>query len=340
MTLDKYEKLCPITRFVNNLDEKTNIIRYKDDVLLQEIKKSGNQTLIILGTMLIKNYNKLIICQNQKEQCCIYLNYWLDKQKDAYLKSNSDVEDLQLQLIEDLWDTFKLKNENNTYCQRNNENETIDKKEKRMNLMVYCKNRDHFKSKCDITRNNLHQHYCTNLPKYIEKHYKNFKANNNCLNIKNKVDDYSSYISKDCNLYDIHETFPQYDSFSGNILVNTNPRDSICKYVDNVAPKDSLEIIDKEVPEASSEELISAQAPWESLPYVGLAFVGLFLSFLYMYRYTTLGSSLRSLIIRKNKARQFIEEHIEQDLLENTLEYKTNNTENDDYTFFYQPLQN
>ncbi|SBT57071.1 PIR Superfamily Protein [Plasmodium ovale wallikeri] len=340
MSLDVYERLCPLSKFIKLLDDKNDLERYEGDDLLQEILKDENETLKTVGPILLKIYSTLFRWNEIKDQSCIYLNYWLDKKKELYLKSIPDIENSHWQLIEGLWNSLQYGNTYNTKCQRKYAKETIDKREKRINLMVYCKNRDHFKSKCDITRGKGHQYYCTNLPKYIEKHYNIFKTESDCLNIKDKVDDYSSYISKDCNLYDIHETFPQYDSFSGNILVNTNPRDSICKYVDNVATKESLEITDEEVPEASGEELISAPEPWASLPYVGLTFVGLFLSFLFMYRYTTLGSKLRSFIIRKNEARQFIEEQMEQDLLEKTLEYKTNNTESDDYTFSYQPLQN
>ncbi|SBT01988.1 PIR Superfamily Protein [Plasmodium ovale curtisi] len=340
MSLEVYENFCPLLKFIKLLDDKNNLEPYEGDVSLQEILKDENETPKAVGPLLIKNYSTLFRWNQIKDQSCIYLNYWLDKKKELYLKSISDVENSHWHLIEGLWNSLQDGNAYNTKCQRKYENETIYKREKRMNLMVYCNNRDYFKSRCDITRDNANQYYCTNLPKYIDKHYKIFKTDNDCLNIKNKVNDYSSYISEDCNLYDIHETFPQYDSYSGNILVNTNTRDSICKYVDNVVPKDSFERTDEEVLEASSIKSTQASAPWVSLPYVGLTLIGLFFLFLFIYRYTTLGSSLRSLIIRKKKARKFIEEQIEQDLLENTLEYETNNTDNDDYAFSYQPLQN
>ncbi|SBT01995.1 PIR Superfamily Protein [Plasmodium ovale curtisi] len=339
MTLDAYEKLCPLKRFINNFDDKGSMIRYKDVDLLSKINNSDNEKLKTVGLKLLKNYYSLDVCRAFKDQCCTYLNYSIDKEKDLYLKSKSDNENSQWHLIEELWKSLQL-HDDGIYCSRKSENETIDKIEKRMNLIVYCKIRDYFKSQCDVTKQSTYQHYCKNLPIYIDKHYENFKTDNKCLNIENKRDDYTSYISKDCNLYDIEEAFPQYDSSSGNLLENPNPRESICKYVNNAITQDSSEGTVEEVPEALLEESISSQAPLESLPYASLTIVGFFSLFLFIYRYTTLGSSLRSLITRKNKSRTFIDAEIEQDLLDNTLEYKNHNSENDDYTLSYQSLQN
>ncbi|SBS92187.1 PIR Superfamily Protein [Plasmodium ovale curtisi] len=339
MTLEKYEKLCPLRRFIDNIDDKQKMTQYNDSVLLQEIKQSENQTLKVVGPMLIKNYDSLYACREFKDECCTYLNYSIDKEKDLYLKSKPDTEDSQWKLIEKLWNTLKLEKDDAIYCQRKSENESIDKIEKRINLMVYCKIRDYFKIMCDKTRGNTYQYYCSNLPKYVDKYYEIFKADNKCLNIENKKKDYSSYFSEDCNLYDMHKTFPQYDSSSGNLLESPNPRESICKYVNNVITQDSSEGTLAEFPEATSEESISSEAPLESLPYAGLTIVGFFSLFLFIYRYTTLGSSLRSPLTRKNKS-TFIDAQIEQDSLDNTLEYKNHISENDDYTLSYQSLQN
>ncbi|SBS91246.1 PIR Superfamily Protein [Plasmodium ovale curtisi] len=339
MTLDAYEKLCPLKSFINNFYDEESMKRYNGDDLLSEISNSDNLKLKTVGLILLKNYYSLYAWWEFKDQCCTYLNYSIDKEKDLYLKSKSDNANSQWQLIEELWKSLQL-HDDDIYCSRKSENETIDKIEKRINLMVYCKIRDYFKSKCNVTKQSTYQHYCKNLPIYIDKHYENFKTDNKCLNIENKRDDYASYISENCNLYDMHKTFPQYDSSSGNLLESPNPRESICKYVNNAVAQDFSEGTLAEVPEESSEESISSQAPLESLPYAGLTIVGFFSLFLFIYRYTTLGSSLRSLITRKNKSRTFIDAQIEQDLLDNTLEYKNHISENDDYTLSYQSLQN
>ncbi|SBT55132.1 PIR Superfamily Protein [Plasmodium ovale wallikeri] len=338
MTLDTYENFCPLKSFINNFDNKESMVRHNNDVLLNEVRNS--EKLKTVGLILIKNYYSLDRCREFKDKCCTYLNYRIDKEKDLYLKSKSDDANSQWQLIEELWKSLQLVRKGDSYCSRINENESIDKMEKRMNLMVYCKIRDYFKNRCDITKQSSIQQYCKNLPIYINKHYNNFKTDNKCLNIENREKDYSSYFSEDCNLYDIEKTFPQYDSSSGSLLEGPNPRESICKYVNNAVIQVPSEETVAEGPEASSEESTSPQAPLESLPYVSLTLVGFFSLFLFLYRYTTLGSSLRSLITGKNKPRPFIDEQVEQDLLENTLEYKNHNSENDDYTFSYQALQN
>ncbi|SBT58070.1 PIR Superfamily Protein [Plasmodium ovale wallikeri] len=338
MTLDAYEKLCPLKSFINNFDDKERMTRYNDDDLLSGIRNS--EKLKTVGLILIKNYYSLDMCREFKDQCCTYLNYRIDKEKDLYLKSKSDNASSQWHLIEELWKSLQLFRKGGTYCSRENGNESIDKMEKRMNLMVYCKIRDYFKRQCGVTKQSAYQYYCTNLPKYVDKYYEIFKTDNKCLNTENKEKDYSSYFSEDCNLYDIEKTFPQYDSSSGSLLEGPNTRESICKYVNNAVIQVSSEETVAEGPEASSEESTSPQAPLESLPYVGLTIVGFFSLFLFLYRYTTLGSSLRSLITGKNNTEQFIDEQIEQDLLDNTLEYKNHNSENDDYTFSYQALNN
>ncbi|SBT72939.1 PIR protein [Plasmodium ovale] len=338
MTLDAYEKLCPLKSFINNFDDKERMTRYNDDDLLSGIRNS--EKLKTVGLILIKNYYSLDMCREFKDQCCTYLNYRIDKEKDLYLKSKSDNASSQWHLIEELWKSLQLVRKGGTYCSRENGNESIDKMEKRMNLMVYCKIRDYFKRQCGVTKQSAYQYYCTNLPKYVDKYYEIFKTDNKCLNTENKEKDYSSYFSEDCNLYDIEKTFPQYDSSSGSLLEGPNTRESICKYVNNAVIQVSSEETVAEGPEASSEESTSPQAPLESLPYVGLTIVGFFSLFLFLYRYTTLGSSLRSLITGKNNTEQFIDEQIEQDLLDNTLEYKNHNSENDDYTFSYQALNN
>lgn len=258
------------------------MIRHNDDVLLNDVRNS--EKLKTVGLILLKNYYFLHRCREYKDQCCYYLNYWLDEQKELYLKSKYDLENSQWQLIEGLWRTLELREGDITHCQRKHEDEEVDKKKKRMNLIVYCNIRDYFKSKCDVTKQSTNQYYCKNLPIYIDKHYRNFKTDNKCLNIEYERDDYASYISENCNLYDMHKTFPQYDSSSGNLLESPNPRESICKYVNNAVTQDSSEGTLAEVPEESSEESISSQASLESLPYAGLTIVGFFSLFLFIYR--------------------------------------------------------
>ncbi|SCA60168.1 Plasmodium vivax Vir protein, putative [Plasmodium vivax] len=99
---------------------------------------------------------------------------------------------------------------------------------------------------------------------------------------------------------------------------------------------DSIEIASPSHPELSSTE----DGPSKPIYYAGLSVSGVFFTSMVLYKYTALGSFIRSLVSKKEKLRQTTNKHLAQQWLEKTSEYMDPNSENSHYNFPYQSMQN
>ncbi|SBT55109.1 PIR Superfamily Protein [Plasmodium ovale wallikeri] len=257
MTFDTHENLCPLSVFIKLLDEKNNLEKYNSDDLLGDILSTGNQTLKTFGPLLLKNYNALIRCQDQKEPCCNYLNYWLDKEKELYLRSISD-------------------------SAKKNEKETIDKKKKRMDLMIYCTNRDYFKEMCNTSKR-TNSPYCTVLNEYSDKHYIKFKECG-CLNGKIHGKDYTSDISDRCTLYDASVTFPVYHIQEESVLEIPSSRESITQCEEASNQVHILQGTGEDLRILVEDSPLDYSTHWKSVLFFGLTFFGFSFVFLFLYK--------------------------------------------------------
>ncbi|SBT74448.1 PIR protein [Plasmodium ovale] len=332
MTSDNCEGICPLSKFINGLYENINLERYYSDYSLHDIEKSGNETLKTFAFILFKNYDTLYRYTNEKEQCCNYLNYWMDEQKENYISSASDGDISQWKLIEDLWSYLNRSTEYSIHCERKKDEEKIDDKKKRIDFMTYCENRNYLKMMCEKTINR--NTYCSLLPKYINNHYNKFK-DRGCLKGRIEGKDYTSHISSECTLYDVSETFPYYIIESEKLLQKGDMRDTIteCQIAD------SSEAFVQDLP-GEAPELVATQTPpneiWKFVLYPGITLFGFFFSFFFLHKYTPLRLRFLSTVIKKKKFIQYIDDETEHELLGNTLGCNDYNSENEEYNFSYQ----
>ncbi|SCA60840.1 Plasmodium vivax Vir protein, putative [Plasmodium vivax] len=78
----------------------------------------------------------------------------------------------------------------------------------------------------------------------------------------------------------------------------------------------------------------------KTIYYAGLSVSGVFFTSMVLYKYTALGSVIRSLVSKNEKLRQTTNKHLAQQWLERTSEYMDPNSENAHYNFPYQSMQN
>ncbi|SBS82032.1 PIR Superfamily Protein [Plasmodium ovale curtisi] len=332
MTSDNCERICPLSKFIKRLYEKNNLEHYYSDYPLQDIEKSGNETLKTFALMLFKNYGTLFLCTNSKEQCCSYLNYWMDEQKENYISSASDGDISQLKVIEDLWSYLNRSKEYNIHCERKKDEEKIDDKKKRIYLITYCENRNYLKMMCEKTINR--NTYCSLLPKYINNYYNKFK-DRGCLKGRIEGKDYTSHISGDCTLYDVSKTFPYYIVESEKLVQKVGMRDIITECHITDSSEGFMQDLPGEAPELVTTQT-SPNEIWKIVLYPGITLLGFFFSFLFLYKYTPLRLRFLSTVIKKKKFTQYIDDKTEHELLGNSLGCNDYNSENEEYNFSYQ----
>ncbi|SBT84817.1 PIR protein [Plasmodium ovale] len=339
--MDKYVSICPISRFIGRLDKVDNLNLYHSEVNLESLEHSQKEIIKKVASMLDRNYNYINIYEEYvKEPCCNYLNYWLDIQKNKNATGELSINDDIWQIIEKLW--INLQETSKPFqCKRNTDKKPLEHQKNRMHLMVYCVNRDELKKKCNLTLGNISQKYCLALTEYIKKNYTELVKGNTCLKYKDRNQDYELHFDEKCTLYDIPKTFPDYNTEGGTLSEKPSSRSSLpyCESTQEVTEhfQETLEGDTLALVEESSSPY---SAPWNSMVYVGLTFFGIFFPFIFLYKYTSLGSFIRFLIIKNNKVRQYINEQGENELLETSSDGIVYNLDNDEYNFSYQPLQN
>ncbi|SBT74253.1 PIR protein [Plasmodium ovale] len=262
-----YEKLCPLKKFINRINEKINVEDYIRSDGLEKIRISGSESIKQVASMLSRNYNSIFICAIIKQQsCCNFLNYWLDNQKDLYVNSVSDDDKQLWTLIEEYWGYLRSNIYEAFPCERENEVKIIDLKKKRMDLMVYCENRDYIKRMCEISKGK-NSSSCLALNQFIEHYYNKFYNEKKCLGGNVMCEEYTSHISEYCNLYDISKTFPEYDISAEQILVKDNSRRAICECENTPVTEDSIREHQELAPEPIPETPLPSSGPWKNALY-------------------------------------------------------------------------
>ncbi|SBT55814.1 PIR Superfamily Protein [Plasmodium ovale wallikeri] len=336
-----YERSCMLQKFINRLDEADGFYYYPTDGELNSIGEPQREIIKKVYSMLYRNYNTINAYKEYiKTYCCNYLNYWLDTEKSKYatyqLRANSDV----WQVIENLW--INLEEKSTPFkCKRNTDKTSLEKQKHRMNLMVYCVNRDELKSKCYNSSGLISQNYCLTLFEYISKNYKALVKENQCLKYKDKSQDYEFHFDDKCTLHDIPKTFPDYHIQGGKLSEKTSSK-SLLPYCEDTqkATQYFQEHHEGHSVQLDEETSLPYSSPWNSIAYVGLTvFVIFFFFLIFLYKFTSLRSILPSLLIKKNKMRQYIDKQGENELLEAPSYDMEYNLGNEEYNFTYQPLQ-
>lgn len=284
---EKYEKICHLSQFIDRLKRNPEFNRYPPDIKLEKIEPKDKRDIIKnVYSMLDRNYASInIYDRNIKTQCCNYLNYWLDTLKEKYVTENSEVSYKEWKFVEDLWDNLKSKITSNFTCERNFDGKSLEDKKKRINLMVYCVNRDELKNLCSKTVGSSSQHYCAVLPEYVKKYYELLVKENQCLKHKDIDEDYVFHYSDKCSLYDIPNTFPDYQVEGAMLSEKPSSRSPLthCESTQRVTTDFQKFSEDNPLPliaESSSPHSKS----WNSIAYTGLTISGIIFSLIFLYR--------------------------------------------------------
>ncbi|SBS95041.1 PIR Superfamily Protein [Plasmodium ovale curtisi] len=341
MKLEAYENLCRLQQFIDRLDKADNLHFRSSELSLKSVTSSQKDIIDKVYSMLYRNYNILASYPSDiKPDCCRYLNYWLDAQKEKHVTVKKDIDSNVWYIIENLWEYLERTNIH-SHCKRKHYERSSEKTKKKMDLMVYCVKRDFLKKRCKLTINNSHQHFCSVLPQYIEKYYSKFSTENKCINDKNDGGDYEFHYSNKCSLYDISNKFPDYRIEEGTISEIPSSRNPY-PYCENTK---KVTRIFKEHQEHDSVPLLEEPpspnpAFWNSVISAGLTFFAIFFSFIFLYKHTSLGSLLRSFIIKKGKINRYTDEQGEKEFSEHSSNSIEDNSENCQYNFSYHSLQN
>ncbi|SBS95888.1 PIR Superfamily Protein [Plasmodium ovale curtisi] len=336
-----YEKSCMLQKFINRLDEADSVYYYPTDGELNSLGEPQKEIIKKVYSMLYRNYNNINSYQDYiKKPCCNYLNYWLDTQKNNYVTSELGIDDYMWQMIEKLWVNLE-KTVTPFKCKRNTDKKSLEKQKNRMSLMVYCVNRDDLKSKCYNSSGLISHNYCSTLFEYIKKNYKTLVKDNQCLKYKDSNEDYEFNFNEKCTLYDISKTFPDYHIEDGKLSEKTSSRSPLpyCESSQKES-EDFQEPHEGHPVQLDAETSPAYSSPWNSISYVGITIFVIFLFLIFLYKYTSLRYILPSLLIKKNKIRQYINEQAENELLEASSDIIDYNLRNDEYNFTYHRLQN
>ncbi|KNA01611.1 hypothetical protein PVNG_06000, partial [Plasmodium vivax North Korean] len=199
--------------FVNLFEIKFIKKQLKYENEFNVIASEKREEAKFLFSQLKANYDSVIkYKENIRTQCCFYLNYWLEEKK---AKKQTTIDDLGWEIVEKLWDTLKS---SSFSCDRKTYKNPSDEKEKCVDFMVYCVNKDELKYKCEHPEDELFKNqYCQNFNEFTKNHYEKFIDDKKCLNETNNYNNYNWTFSDSCTLYNAPKTFPKYDSNTGKI---------------------------------------------------------------------------------------------------------------------------
>ncbi|VUZ99894.1 PIR protein [Plasmodium vivax] len=386
MSLEAYEKNFPLNRFIDQIEKfYLNCQNFLTIPCLKDIILAKNETLKNIGCAVYRGYTYLAPQNDigKRINFCNYLNLWLDEQKSIYVTNNSNNNNEQWKLIDELWNCLKQNYDKSRHCDRK-EGTNSPEIRKRIDLMVYCVNRDYFKSLCEksIHPNRDIDQKCFNFSRFTDKYYEKFYTENDCLDKTHDPQDYRYHISNECTLYNMSKTFPVIDLQNKAILDNGNIRTPIKECTNAVEVEGQLQEqtqditdVPPEVPESSDDldepgnghsesgdvrtgsksgfpESIElafpsttavtspSDKPSNPVYYAGLSTLGVFFTSMVLYKYTTLGPLIRSLVSKKEKLRQTTNKHLAEQWLQRTSEYMDSNSENAHYNFPYHSMQN
>ncbi|SBS91856.1 PIR Superfamily Protein [Plasmodium ovale curtisi] len=301
INLDNYVRTSSLTKFIGRLDKDDDLNRFSPEVNLESLGQSQREIIKKVASMLYRNYNTINVYEGYiKKFCCNYLNYWLDIQKNKYVTKELGIDDNMWKIIEELWDELKRK--------------------------------------CNLTLVSTSHKYCSALNKYIVKNYELLVNNKQCLKYNDMIKEYQYDFSEKCTLYDISNTFPDYQVQGGTLSEKPSSHNPLpyCEGTPKIAH--IFEKSDDEDPQPLGKESSSPNpARWESIIPIYLIFFGIFFSFIFSYKHTSLGSLLRSFIIKKEKINRYIDEEDKKEFLVNSSDYIDKNSVNNKYNFSYHP---
>ncbi|SBT75082.1 hypothetical protein POWCR01_000204100, partial [Plasmodium ovale] len=281
----QYERSCLLTKFINRLDADDNTYYYPTEGELNSVGEPQKVIIKRVYSMLYRNYNNINAYQDDiKKPCCNYLNYWLDTKKNNYVSSKLGINDAMWKIIEKLWENLE-KTENTFQCKRNINHKTIEQQKNRINLMVYCVNRDELKKNCNLTSGSTYQNFCLALNEYVKKNYELLVKENQCLKHKDIENDYEFHFSNECTLYDIPKTFPDYNTEGGTLSENPITRNPLPYCESTQEAKENFQGSPEEDTVSLVEEPSSPySAPWNSMTYSSLTVFGILLSSMFLYK--------------------------------------------------------
>ncbi|KMZ82445.1 hypothetical protein PVIIG_06201 [Plasmodium vivax India VII] len=223
MSLKDYEDVCPFSRFIQRINKDPGLHYYSMYIDLSSVETSQRSKIEKLLILLERNYKDVGFRDEIiKKVCCNYLNYWLDKQKEIYVTPNSGINNDTWKIIESYWEGLKVHSTH--ICDRKIYDKSLSEKEKYIDFMVYCVNRDHLKKKC-LQASDIYGYkkkYCNIFNEFTTKYYNEFTTKIPCLDNTNNDSIYTYIFSDDCTLQDMSKTFPEYDFDSESIVVGNS----------------------------------------------------------------------------------------------------------------------
>ncbi|KMZ86054.1 hypothetical protein PVBG_05453 [Plasmodium vivax Brazil I] len=211
---------CPLSKFIDSLDNNGELSKVEIESELHSLERNQKTKVEEFFAILSKNYSFINThCKDIEIYCCSYLNYWLDKKKD---KNDKGVNYKGWQVIEKLWN--QLKNKSPFPCERKYNVKSLTEKDKCIDFMVYCVNKEELKNKCRNPgdEKGFKDVFCKNFNDYTYKYYNKFNSESFCLDCATGYNDYIPAFPESCTLYDMPKTFPKYDTSTKTISEDTS----------------------------------------------------------------------------------------------------------------------
>nr|CAB96692.1 vir3 [Plasmodium vivax] len=329
-SISNFEDSCKLSAFIKSLDSSPQMQAVDIDSYLNSVKEEQKDTVREIYSELESLYSSIARQEdNIKSFCCFYLNYWLNKQrKEKLINVNVDA----WQVIEKLWGTLKNPS---VSCKRQHYYEPSVDKEKCVDLMVYCVNRDELQKHCEKPdQAEFKSTYCDNFNKYTNHYYTYFTTNVKCLRDTNNDIHPNWKFSDTCTLHDMAKTFPKYET-SSQTIVDDGTREKIrkCESHEDSRPINCYMLDGVPV---TLEELSATinVIPLKYGIYAGSSFIGFISLGLYLYKKTRHPSLVRTNSSRENKINKNTDKKLSHE------KEKKSNSKNKDYKFSYNPIQN
>ncbi|CAG9472698.1 unnamed protein product [Plasmodium vivax] len=307
-----YEKGCKLSQYINGLDNNIGIDRVQIKDQLQSVEQDKQHEVEAFFAILSKNYTSInTYCKGIETYCYSYLNHWLDKQKQS---NKISVSNATWEVIENSWDI--LKQNDKFSCERKRYVESLPEKDKCIDLMVYCVNREELKNQCKNPEDGeeFKETFCKNFNEYTNKYYNKFNSESFCLDCTTRYNDYIPAFHESCTLYDIPKTFPKYYNSTNTISEDTS-KNSIKNCLQ---PKVSFSI---------------STLPWKYGLYGVSSLIGFSCLSIFLYKKRTRGSFSSNSPSKKITSKHTDKQH-SQELT------KKNNSKNKHYNFSYSPTKN
>ncbi|VVA00232.1 PIR protein [Plasmodium vivax] len=379
MSSDVYEQICPLSRFIRELENfNHNNQKFSTSEDLTDIVAEKNEELTNIGCSVYRGYTYLTARDEENRRYfCDYLNLWLDEQKNKHKTVIPNVIIEKWGLIENLWNKLNEIANSNRKCERKGNDKNESEIKKRIDLMVYCVNRNYFKGLCKkaISSKRTVNQFCTIFSEFTNKYYTKFYNENKCIDDTLDPDNYRYNIFEDCDLNNITKTFPKFNLHINEFVYDDKSRIQIKKcpstpgLIDGPSGMD-VDRADVDVDRAKVDvdrgdadggpvildsdpneftqvvhHTLPVQTSFDNKPskpvyYAGLSALGVVFTSTVLYKYTVLGSVIRSLVSKKEKLRQTTNKHLAEQWLQRTSEYMDSNSENSHYNFPYHSMQN